>query len=96
MVECKVYLMISESRIDQVRKVALTIKCTFDFGLFPNDEQSCDIVPKVDHYSKSQVNIFNFGDERPLTANASHEVVATTTPPKEYFSFTLNCNFPRS
>jgi len=33
--------------INWVRKMALTVKCNFDYTLFPNDEQSCDIIPRV-------------------------------------------------
>lgn len=60
------FLSLLLSRIDWVRKVALTVKCGFDFSLFPNDHQSCDVIPVINHYTRQQV-AFNYVSEvKPL------------------------------
>lgn len=37
--------------------MTLTVKCSFDYTLFPNDEQTCDIIPRVQQYSNQQVSL---------------------------------------
>jgi Neurotransmitter-gated ion-channel ligand binding domain len=49
-VESEQVYLYSNGEIDWLRKVALTVKCNFDFSLYPNDHQECSVIPYITRY----------------------------------------------
>jgi hypothetical protein len=70
-------------RIDWVKKISLTVKCKFDFSLFPNDEQTCDITPYLARLDKNKQDIVAYQMIVPLDSYVitTHEIVETSSAP---------------
>eukprot|EP00347_Sterkiella_histriomuscorum_P019697 403340633 len=92
-VQSEQFYLYASGLVDWVRKVSLTVKCQFDFSLFPNDNQQCNIVPYITRYEKSQVDFTAYQVDNPLQVQPTNPVVTTSSAPDTYFSFDIDLSY---